>query len=129
MKYIKQFGIILMVSFIGEILKYLIPLPVPASIYGLLIMLIALKTKIIRLDMVNDVGSFLLEIMPIMFISPAVGVLASWNDFEKVLIPAVIITVTTTVIVMVVSGRITQAVVRSNNKARIQLNANNDIAV
>ena len=39
MRYLKQFTIILFVSFLGETLHYLIPLPVPASIYGLLLML------------------------------------------------------------------------------------------
>lgn len=112
MKYINQFGIILIVSFIGEILKYLIPLPVPASIYGLIIMLALLKTKIIALNMVRDVGDFLVEIMPLMFIPPAVGLLVSWKELEKILIPVIIITVVTTIIVMVVTGKITQAVIR-----------------
>ena len=46
MKFLKQFTIILIVSFIGEILNHLIPLPVPASIYGLVIMFACLKFKI-----------------------------------------------------------------------------------
>jgi holin-like protein len=122
MKYIKQLGIILLVSFIGEIFKYLIPLPVPASIYGLLVMLIALKTKIIHLDMINDVGSFLLEIMPIMFIPSAVGILASWQELEKILVPGIVATVAATIIVMVVSGRITQAALRRSSKNVIEIN-------
>ena len=40
MKYIKQLAIILAVTAVGEILKYLLPLPVPASIYGLVLMLV-----------------------------------------------------------------------------------------
>ena len=40
MEYLKQFFIIASVSFTGEILNHIIPLPVPASIYGLVIMLI-----------------------------------------------------------------------------------------
>ena len=37
MKYLKQFLIILAISLIGEILKVLLPLPIPASIYGMVI--------------------------------------------------------------------------------------------
>ncbi len=43
MKYIRQFTIILFISLAGEIIHLLVPLPVPASIYGLLIMLIGLR--------------------------------------------------------------------------------------
>lgn len=50
MKYVRQFWIILLISAMGEALHVLIPLPVPASVYGLVIMLIALGTHIIRLD-------------------------------------------------------------------------------
>ena len=47
MKYVRQFWIILLISAMGEALHVLIPLPVPASVYGLVIMLIALGTHII----------------------------------------------------------------------------------
>ena len=58
MKYLKQFLIILAISMIGEILKYLLPLPVPASIYGMLILFVGLMTGIIRLESVREAGKF-----------------------------------------------------------------------
>ena len=64
MKYVKQFAMILLVSFVGELLNYLLPLPVPASIYGLVLMLVCLLTGIIKLDAVRDTACFLIEIMP-----------------------------------------------------------------
>ena len=77
MRYLKQFTIILFVSFLGETLHYLIPLPVPASIYGLLLMLAALCTGVIKLASVREAGKFLIDIMPVMFIPAAVGLLDS----------------------------------------------------
>lgn len=44
MKYLKQFLIILLISFAGELLKYVLPLPIPASIYGMVILLVGLLT-------------------------------------------------------------------------------------
>ena len=64
MKYVKQFLIILLISFIGEGLNYLIPAPVPASIYGMVILFVCLCTKVVKLDDVKDTGMFLIEIMP-----------------------------------------------------------------
>lgn len=77
MKYMKQLLIIFGVTCIGEILKHFIPLPIPASIYGLVIMLVCLTTGIIKLDHVRECGEFLVEIMPLMFIPAAVGLLDS----------------------------------------------------
>jgi holin-like protein len=112
MKFIKQFWIVLVVTFIGEALRYVIPLPVPASIYALVIMLIALQTKIIRLEQVKDIGGFLIEIMPMMFIPAAVGLLVSWESLKNIWLPVTIVTVATTILVMGVTGRMTQFVIR-----------------
>ena len=87
MKFIKQFSIILIISLIGEALHYFIPLPVPASIYGLLIMLAGLYTKLIPLDSVREASFFLIDIMPLMFIPAAVGLLDSWGLLRPILVP------------------------------------------
>lgn len=112
MKYIRQFLLILLITFIGEVLKYLLPLPVPASIYGLLLLLAALLTGIIRLDAVKDTAMFLIEIMPLMFIPAAVGLLDSWNSFRSIAVPVIVTTVVSTVLVMGVSGIVTQRIIR-----------------
>ena len=116
MKYLKQFLIILAISFIGEILKYIVPLPIPASIYGMVIMFICLQTKILKLEDVKSVGKFLIEIMPVMFIPAGVGLMESWGELKAVLVPVLVITLVSTIVVMVVSGRVTQAVIRLENK-------------
>ena len=116
MKYVRQFTIILVVSFIGELLNYLIPLPVPASIYGLVIMLICLLTGVIPLHAVRDTGRFLVEVMPLMFIPGAVGLLESWGVLRPIWAPVLAITVVTTVAVMAATGRITPGIVRMGQK-------------
>ncbi|BBF42323.1 antiholin-like protein LrgA [Lachnospiraceae bacterium KM106-2] len=113
MKYIRQFGIILLLSFFGEILHYVIPFPIPASIYGILLLFIGLKTSIIPLAMVHETGKFLIEIMPIMFIPAAVGLLNSWQIIAPSFAQYITITILSTVVVIVISGRITQRVIRS----------------
>lgn len=116
MKYARQFGIILVITFLGEILKSVIPLPVPASIYGLILMLFALKTKIIALESVKGAADFLIEIMPVMFIPAAVELIDAWNVLQPILAQVAVITVVSTVVVMAVSGRMTQAVIRIERK-------------
>ena len=116
MKYVKQFGIILLISFAGEALNYLLPLPVPASIYGLVLMFLCLQLRVFRLEDVRDTALFLIEIMPLMFIPAAVGLMASWSVIKENLLAYLVIAVVTTVAVMAVSGLVTQAVLKKGKK-------------
>ena len=116
MRYIKQFGIIIAISFIGEVLHRMIPLPIPACIYGIIILFCCLMFKIIPLDSVKDVGKFLIEIMPILFIPAAVGVIEIWADVRGMLVPYILVWILTTVIVMAGSGLVTQMIVRIKRK-------------
>ena len=113
MKYVKEFGIILIVSLVGELLNYFLPLPVPASIYGLVLMFLCLMLGVIKLSDVHDTACFLIEIMPIMFIPPAV---ASWDVIQANLVAYLVIAAVTTIVVMTVSGLVTQAVLKKDKK-------------
>lgn len=110
MKYIKQFAIILLFTFIGEFLHAFLPLPIPASIYGLTLLFLALKFKLIAFDSVKDTGFFLIEIMPVMYIPAAVGLLESKDILAPVWVPYLVITLVSTVLVMAVAGLVTQQV-------------------
>lgn len=112
MKYIKQFLIIISVSCMGELLNHLLPLPVPASIYGLVIMLGLLLSKKLKLSAVKETADFLINIMPVMFIPASVGLIASWKQLQPFLIPVIIITVLSTVFVMVATGKVTDFILK-----------------
>ena len=116
MKYIKQFGIILLITFIGEILHALLPIPVPAGIYGIVLLFVGLQTGIIPLAEVKDASKFLIQIMPLMFIPAAVGLIDTWEILAPSWIQFLIVTVVTTVVVMAVSGLVTQAVIRAKKR-------------
>ncbi len=115
-KYLKQFGIIMLISLIGEFLHFLIPLPVPASIYGLVLMLAALISGMVKLESVRETAVFLIEIMPVMFIPAAVGLIDIWDLIRTNLVAYVILTFVSTCVVMFVAGRVTQAVIRRSGK-------------
>ncbi len=118
MKYLRQFMMILLVSFLGELLKYAIPLPVPASIYGLVILFILLETGALKLDAVKDTAIFLIEIMPLMFIPAGVGLMESWGDLNSMLVEVIVITIVSTVLVMGVSGKVTELVLKRSARKK-----------
>ena len=116
MKLVKQFLIILVISFVGELLKYLLPLPIPASIYGMVLLFIGLMTGLIKLEAVKEAGIFLIEIMPVMFIPAGVGLMTSWETLQAIIVPVSIITVLTIITVMIATGWVSQAINRKSKE-------------
>ena len=116
MKYIGQFTIIITISLMGEILNKLIPLPIPASIYGMIILFTLLSTKLLKLSAVKETGKFLIYIMPIMFVPPTVGLMDSWGIMQEFLIAIITISLLSTIIVLAVSGKITQFIIGLKEK-------------
>ena len=116
MKYLKQVSIILFITFLGELLHVLLPLPIPASVYGLVLMLAALCSGLVKVDHVKDTAVFLIEIMPVMFIPAGVGLLNAWSALKPIWVQICITTVLTTVIVMAATGLVTQAILRWEKK-------------
>ena len=116
MKYIKQLAIIIMVCFVGEIIRFIIPLPVPGSIWGLVIMFILLVTGVVKLEKVETVADFLVDCMPIMFVPGGGGLMRSWSTLKSMLPAAVCSIVLVTPFVMLVTGKVTQKLIEKRAK-------------
>jgi holin-like protein len=112
MKYLKQVVIILLFTFLGEVLAAVIPFPIPAAIYGIVLMLIALGTGLLKSDHVKEVSSFLISIMPVLFVPPAVRILEYWGIIGPSIAAIAIISVSTTFLVFAVSGLVTQFIIK-----------------
>lgn len=112
MRIIKQFTILVITCFIGEILHAVIPLPVPASIYGLVLMFCALHFKIMPVSLVEESSDFLLSIMPLLFIPSTVGLILAWDILKAHWLQFLIIGILGTTVVFFVAGHVTQLVIR-----------------
>lgn len=108
MKYLHQLCVILAFSFAGEALQRLIPLPVPASVYGLALLFGALCCKLIAVEQIRDVGSFLISVMPVLFVPPAVGIMEQWAFIAPRLPELLLLVAASTVLTFFISGRLTQ---------------------
>lgn len=116
MKYLKQLGIIIFISFLGETLNTLIPLPIPASVYGLVILLLCLNFKIVKVSDIKETCKFLIDIMPLMFVPAAVGLIVLWDVLKGAWLSYLAVTIISTVVVMAVSGHVTQFLVKRNKR-------------
>lgn len=112
MKFLIQFLIIIAFSFAGELLHYCLPLPMPASIYGIILLFLALELKVLKVKDIRETSSFLIAVMPVMFIPAAVGLIDSWHAIANAWLQYIVVTVVSTFVVMAASGWITQFVIR-----------------
>lgn len=117
MKYIKQFSYILLFSFLGEVLQSLIPLPIPAAIYGIVLLLFALLTGLLKLEKVAETAHFLISLLPILFVAPVVNILTYWELIAPHWLPISIIVIVSTLLVFAVSGLVTQALLKKKGGA------------
>mgnify|MGYP004465219741 CR=1 FL=1 len=112
MKYVKEIMWIIAFTFLGELLNTLLPLPVPAGVYGMILLLAALMCGIVKLPEVEGAGNFLLDTMTMMFIPAAVGIMSSINILLPVIVPYLVIIVVSTVLVMAITGLTATAILR-----------------
>lgn len=116
MEHVKQALIILLISTIGEALNFLIPLPIPGSIYGMVLLFILLCLGIVKIEHVKRVGKILLDIMPLLFIPSAVGIISEIDQIKELWLQVIITTIVTTIITMGVTGLTTQAMIRHKRR-------------
>ena len=109
MDLIFQFLRIMVFCFAGELCHNFLPLPIPASVYGLLLLLAALKLGWVKPEQVRTAALFLIGIFPLLFVPAAAGVMELWAEMGEMLLPIVIAIIPVTVLVLVSAGRTTQA--------------------
>lgn len=108
MKYLSQFLIILGFTVTGEALQRLIPLPIPAAVYGLVLLFAALCAGLVKTEQVKEAGGFLSSILPLLFVSPAVGLAEQWELIAPELLPVLLLITASTVLTFGVGGAVTQ---------------------
>jgi len=118
MKYLLQFTLLCIISFISELIAGLLPIPIPSSIYGLLLLLILLHAGIIRLKQIEAVADFLLAIMPVMFVPVTVGLMTKWGVLKDNLVGMIIIIVVSATLVIAVTGLLLQYLLKKGDMVK-----------
>jgi holin-like protein len=108
MKYVKQFGIILLFSLAGDLCHRLLPFPIPASIYGMVLLLVCLALKWVKVEAVKETGTFLVSLLPLLFVVPTVGLMACWDLIREDILGIILVITLTTVLTFAVAGLLTK---------------------
>ena len=125
MRYVIQLFIIICFSFLGEILHKVLPFPIPASIYGIVLLFLALELKILKVAQIREVSTTLIISMPVMFVPPAVGLISSWGNIKDNWAEYLLITFASTFVVMAIAGWTTQWIILWRRKKRKQEKGDN----
>lgn len=118
MKYLFQICVIMIFVFVGELLGYLIPLPIAGSIYGLVLLFIALVTGVVKLSWVSDVADWLHGVMPLFFVAPAVAIIDVWADIADIWWKLVLLLVAAYVVTMITTGITADKLIRRRNRVK-----------
>lgn len=115
MKLVFEFARIAAFCFVGEVCHLVLPLPIPASVYGLML-LAALRFGVVKLEQVRTAALFLTGIFPLLFVPAAAGVMDLWADLQAMLVPVLLALIPITILVMTVSGCVTQRLAERKEK-------------
>ncbi len=116
MKYAYQIMVIGGFALAGEFLNHLLPLPVPASVYGMVLLLICLCTKWIRVSQIEETAEFLLAAMPLVFVGPGVALMEYFGILRDSLPGIFAVSLVSTVAVIATCGRVVQFLIRRKEK-------------
>lgn len=108
MKYLSQFLIIMGFTLAGEALQRLVPISIPASVWGLALLFAALCLKVVKVEQIKEVGGFLISILPVLFVGPTVGIMEHWALIRPQMLPIALLLVASTMLTFGISGGITQ---------------------
>lgn len=112
MKLLKQFLIILAICLSGEIIHKLTGIPMPGNVIGMILLFICLCTGLIKLQMIEEAGKFLLDHLAFFFVPAGVGLLASMGLLKEHWLPFLAVCLLVTVLVMIVTGYTVQLLMK-----------------
>ena len=100
----RQLAIIIGCLAVGELIVWLTGTAVPSSILGMLLLTLLLKVKAIKLEWVETISNFLVKNMGFFFVPPGVALMLYFDIIGREIVPIVLATALSTVIVLVVTG-------------------------
>ena len=116
MKYIKQVLVILAFTLAGELLSKAIPLPIPAAIYGFILLFAALCTGLLKPDAIAETADFMISLLPLLFVAPAVGIMEYFDLLAPQILSFILIVAASTFLTLWISGLVTQLLRKGGKK-------------
>lgn len=115
MKIFRQFVIVVLIAFSGEIINHFFNTPIPGNVLAMILLLIFLTTGFIKLSMIDKVTDFMLNHLALFFIAPGVSLIKNLDQLKEDWVAIITIVVASTIIIMAVTGLTIQFIMRRDN--------------
>ncbi|HCC01004.1 MAG TPA: CidA/LrgA family protein [Ruminococcaceae bacterium] len=112
MKILAQIGIIFGICAAGQVVSVVTHLPVPGNVWGMGILFFLLYFGILKKKQIRWISKFLIGNMAFFFIPSGVAIIAYFSTIKHVLVPYLLIILFTTIIVLSVTGVLSQAMMK-----------------
>src|SRR6056297_182283 len=115
MKIFRQFLIVVLIAFSGEIINHFFKTPIPGNVLAMILLLGLLTTGLIKIKMIDRVAEFMLNHLALFFIPPGVSLIQNLDQLKEDWFAILTIVVTSTIIIMAVTGLTIQFIMRREN--------------
>lgn len=104
MKIIIQIAIIFSICWVSQIVEALLPIAFPASVIGMLLLLLLLMTRVLKVDHIREKSDFLLSNMAFFFIPAGVSIINYFDVLASSILPLLAVCVISTVLTFAVTA-------------------------
>lgn len=118
MESLKQFSVILIILFSGQIIQQKTSIPIPGTVLGMIILLFLLMTRIIKVEKIERITNILLEHLTLFFVPVSVGIINVFDKIKDTWLPLLIIIFVSTLVVMIVTGLTIQILNKHTDKSK-----------
>ena len=118
MKILKQFGVIFGVCWVSLVIEHYLPFSFPASVIGMILLLICLLTGFLKIEHVQEKADFLMENMAFFFVPAGVSVMNYFDILKSTLVPFLIICIVSTIITFAATAYSVQFVMKLMNRRK-----------
>lgn len=104
MKLLKEIALVLIFALTGDILAKVVDIPIPGSVIGMMLLLIALSVGMIKIQSLEQISEFLLSNLAFFFIPAGVGLINVISTVQTDVIKILAIVILSTSFVMITTG-------------------------
>lgn len=109
---LKQFSIILIIYFLGDLMQKALGLPIPGNVLGMLILFFSLYTGVVKLNVIDKISDFLLENMAFFFLPAGASLITCFTLLEGKLTAILAVSLISTFVILAVTGLTVELVQR-----------------
>ncbi|MBU8695529.1 antiholin-like murein hydrolase modulator LrgA [Bacillus pumilus] len=114
--FLSQAFIFATVMFVSNLISMYLPIPMPASVIGLVLLFVLLTTKMVKLEQVEQLGTSLTGLISFLFVPSGISVIQSLGVMQEVGVQVVGVIIIATIMLLAATGLFSQLLMQLSEK-------------